>query len=467
MLAVLPLLLLGAYAVHEAAGEPGGIVGYSKIGCSGCHGPRSSTTVVTISTAATEIVAGGTYVFQFSVSNPSEFAAGCDISVDDSALLGLDGSNSGLWIPSGYNELTHTEPLTFTGDSAVWTFTYTAPHTAGIAHIYAAGNAVDYDGGLSNVTTYVVNVIAPTGPHVSAPSLIRDTVLRGDTSQIHFWVKSIGTSELDIDRYAMEYGTSFHIVATSSDSIAVGDSSEVSVDFTPTTGGAVSDVLYIYSNDSTVARASVALDGFSTSGLYRVSQNPVRFAPIALNQSETVAVTISNTGNAPLAVTADSLPLANQDFTLISLKPSDTSYVLAPKGTVVATFSFVPTIIGGDTGVFSLTISEYEGNSVDTSITLIGTGLPNAGIDPAQTNGVSFAIAPNPSKGVIEISSSRMTGPATVEVSDPNGRIVFREGIILADPSPIDLSALPNGTYFLVIKPSDGQSFVSKIVLQR
>jgi Secretion system C-terminal sorting domain len=464
---LLPLLVLGAYAVHQADSEPGGITGYSKIGCSSCHGPRSTATVVKISTAATQIIAGGTYVFQFSVSNPSEFAAGCDISVDNGAVLGLNGTNSGLWIPSQTGELTHTEPLTFTGDSAVWTFTYTAPLTAGTDHIYAAGNAVDNDGGLSNVTTYAVTVVGSPGPHVSAPALVRDTALREDTSQIQFWVKNSGTSELDVYRYAMEYGTSYQIPDDSSLSIPVGDSSEVTVDFIPSIKGTIVDTFHIYSNDSTRAVTSVALVGLGTSGVCHISENPVRFAPIALAHSDTLSVTISNTGNGLLAVTPNILALSNSDFALISLKPADTSYELVPKGTVVATFSFTPSTVGNDTGLFPLAVSEYEGNTIDTSILLIGMGTQSASVDPTQPNNIAFIIAPNPSVGLIHLSSTGMTGSANIEVCDPAGKIVFRDEIILGTESSINLPTLANGTYVLAIKSSEGQSFVSKIVLQR
>src|ERR1700685_1282834 len=133
ILVALPLIVLGAYAVHEADGSSGGVTGDSSIGCASCHGPLSKSTIVKISTSATQIVAGQTYVFQFFVSNPSDKGAGCDITVDNGTLA-VNGTNSGLqYIAKPYNELTHTSPRTFTGDSAVWTFKYTAPTKAGIA----------------------------------------------------------------------------------------------------------------------------------------------------------------------------------------------------------------------------------------------------------------------------------------------------------------------------------------------
>lgn len=145
LLLFIPLGLLAGYATHEAVAHYSGIIGYSQIGCSGpsCHGFQSTNTVVSLYTNATQIEAGQTYVFKFSVANslstPKEVAAGCDIS-DSGGTLAVDGSGSGLVAAGG--ELTHNEPRDFTGDSAVWQFKYTAPKTPGIAHIYAVGNAV-------------------------------------------------------------------------------------------------------------------------------------------------------------------------------------------------------------------------------------------------------------------------------------------------------------------------------------
>ncbi len=118
----------------------------SKTGCGGgdCHGTRSTATVIHISTTTNQLVAGQTYVFKLSVANPSEKAGGCDISVDKGGSLALNGSSSGLQLFNG--ELTHTSPRTFTADTAVWSFKYTAPKTVGVTHIYAACNAVNLNG---------------------------------------------------------------------------------------------------------------------------------------------------------------------------------------------------------------------------------------------------------------------------------------------------------------------------------
>ena len=181
------ILLLGSYAVHQVGAQSGGIVGYSKIGCGtpvvgGCHGSQSGNTVISVFTDSTKIYPGKTYVFHLTVANPTEMAAGCDISADNGGKVAVNGYNSGLWEPYGYNELTHNGPRSFgratggTGDSAVWSFKYTAPTKTGTAHIFIASNAVDLNGTNDagdhwNVLVDTLNIVASgVEPTANAPA---------------------------------------------------------------------------------------------------------------------------------------------------------------------------------------------------------------------------------------------------------------------------------------------------------
>jgi hypothetical protein len=143
---LLPLGLIASYAVHQASGYSSGVIGASTQGCS-CHGSKSTATIVKIYTSAPQIIAGQTYDFTISVANPSEKGAGCDISTSKGGTLSINATESNLLQLYG-GELTHTQTNVFSAgsDSAVWNFQYTAPKTPGVAHIYAAGNAVNHNG---------------------------------------------------------------------------------------------------------------------------------------------------------------------------------------------------------------------------------------------------------------------------------------------------------------------------------
>ncbi len=269
ILLIIPLVLLGSYALHEAIASSGGIVGQSKAGCGGygCHGTKSTATVISIYTDSSQIVAGKTYLFHLSVSNPSEAAAGCDISIDNAAKLSTYGYSSGLQYFVG--ELTHTSPRIFTGDSAVWLFNYTAPAKAGLAHIYVAGNAVNDNGTNDagdhwNTAVETVNVIAQPGPQVLATSLVRDTARQGDTAITSISVRNIGVGTLLIDHYSLSFGTSFRIIDSSVHSIPEKESATIKIEFIPSSPGLTKDTLHIFSNDISTPTTSIAVIGFAT-----------------------------------------------------------------------------------------------------------------------------------------------------------------------------------------------------------
>ena len=165
LVVLLFLLMLGVYSIREAESYQFGIIGASKTGCGGgCHSQsRSASTVVTIATGSPQIVAGQTYNFTIVVKNANgiQRGAGCDISVDGGAKLST--TDAGLQFSN--NDLTHLGTRVFgAGDSALWTFNYTAPSKAGTYHIYAAGNAVNLNGrndngDLWNTTIHMVTVV--------------------------------------------------------------------------------------------------------------------------------------------------------------------------------------------------------------------------------------------------------------------------------------------------------------------
>ncbi len=156
------LALVGGYAVHDAlshyTGEDVAGTASSFSGCGGpsCHAPFPDTTTVIHLFMPAKIVAGQTYTFMISVSNPdpNDVAAGFD--VDAFSPIGLDtiaNLHTGSVPPFEDflpGSITHTMPQLFkangaNSDSAVWSFLYTASPTPGIDTLYLAGNAVNGD----------------------------------------------------------------------------------------------------------------------------------------------------------------------------------------------------------------------------------------------------------------------------------------------------------------------------------
>jgi len=464
---LLPLVILGAYAVHEANGNPDGITGYSKTGCggSGCHGLKSTATVVNIRTDSTQITVGRTYVFTVSVANPGEFAAGCDISVD-SGKLATNGTGTGLRLIG--RELTHNQPRVFDGDSAVWTFKYTARSTPGPVHFYMAGNAVDGNGNANssdrwNTASFTFNVVAASGPQISAPSLVRDTVLTGETKPMTITIKNTGTAPLNISNISLKFGTSFHVAGTTPASLAPDQSADLTVNFAPTKAGLVTDTLHISSDDAAKPTASVILTGLGTAGRYHISQNPVDFGKVKVGQDDTLRVVLSNTGNGKLVINSNLQGGTNPAITLVTLIPLHLPpYDVLPGDSIVAIFRYAPTAVGRDTNAYVFQISNFTGEQHDSIVTVIAEGVSEAAVAAGSHDNGSVLVSPNPSAGRISITG--ITEPVELSISDAAGRVVLEEHLA---NNALDLSLLPNGSYMIAIRTHAGDVLYRRIVIER
>ena len=184
------LTLLAGYSVHDAlshyTGEdvPGTAEqgGCNAGGFISCHGSLAdSTTVIRLFTPA-KIIAGQTYKLTISVSNPNpeDVAAGFDVDIDTPAILDtVPGMNTFVTLPDTFNNtvewsIAHSMPQVFKGDSAVWSFLYTARPTPGVDTFYVAGNAVNGDSAVAsdsdrwNDVVFYITVLP--APNIVTPS---------------------------------------------------------------------------------------------------------------------------------------------------------------------------------------------------------------------------------------------------------------------------------------------------------
>ncbi len=127
------VLTLGAgTAFADANGRTGRA--QSATGCS-CHGSQSAAVTVTI-TGPQNVQVASTHSYTVTVSGgPASTAGGFDLKVSGGTLTaGANNSVSGT-------EVTHTNP-----NSRSWTFTWTAPATAGTQNFWAVAVAADNGG---------------------------------------------------------------------------------------------------------------------------------------------------------------------------------------------------------------------------------------------------------------------------------------------------------------------------------
>lgn len=172
LIAVLVLSFI-SFSTFDMISNSSGKTGESENGCS-CHGGNSSSTVITFSSGSGSfnVKPSSNTEFTVRVANSSKSHAGANITVKTGSGGSASGTltaGSGLKVSSG--ELTHNGKQTMSGGGYDFKFTWTAPTTPGEYTIFAAGNAVDGNGGTGSDTPNISNQkVTVMGVTVSGPN---------------------------------------------------------------------------------------------------------------------------------------------------------------------------------------------------------------------------------------------------------------------------------------------------------
>jgi hypothetical protein len=158
---------------------------------------------------------------------------------------------------------------------------------------------------------------------------------------------------------------------------------DVPVSFSPSAaGGATATLSFAVTVGSAGSNIGLDLHGTGTKPGFGASPPSLSFGELATGASETLSVSITNTGTAPETVAGNTAPAA--PFTATGLPAMGAQ--LAPGASVSVSVTYAPTVpspAGGDTG--QLTVSGTSGLSV--TVPLNGTaitGAPQLTISPAS-----------------------------------------------------------------------------------
>ena len=166
---------------------------------------------------------------------------------------------------------------------------------------------------------------------------------------------------------------------TCATAVAPGGTCTVSVSFTPAASGARAATLAVATNAS-VQAAAVPLTGTGTAAGASLSATSLTFGTRLLGSpSGSQAVTVTNTGNAPLLVSSVAVTGANPgDFTQTN---TCTSAAIAPAGTCTVSVTFTPSAVGARSASVDLTTNTTP---AVRSIAVTGTGTTAATATPAS-----------------------------------------------------------------------------------
>jgi hypothetical protein len=373
----LVLLAFAAFVVNFAFSDPGGKTGTTlkttTTGCS-CHcSVKNAATTVTIATNDTTFEVGKTYTFTLTVANASELRGGCNIAVKRGTLTaGTDG------LKKLGNELTHKSPKQQM--PAIWTFTYTAPATAGGDTIYATGNAVNGDGSedggscadkWNHAPNFVINVKAGASKTlaVSKSTIDLGKIRVGTQASDTLSLRSTGEAPITITSSAMKKGLPYSAKPTGSNrQVAIGASETDTIIFSPTARGSFIDTFVVNTNATVQSdiRKTVVVKGQGIQAV--LSCDSAFIMEMKIGTTKDSVFTVHNTGDDTLFFLSQ--PFLKWDhFQIVSPLPT-LVYPPDASGELTLRFSAASDSVFLDSLIFPLA-NGVKGKNV----TLVGAGV--------------------------------------------------------------------------------------------
>jgi MYXO-CTERM domain-containing protein len=206
----------------------------------------------------------------------------------------------------------------------------------------------------------------------------------GATADFTFTIDNLGTAMSDdldvsgITKVGAQCGD-FNLTAPATPfTIQQLSSATFDVNFDPSVQGARSCTIRIASNDSNEANFDVAVSGTGSARVIALSPSPLGFGNVVRNTNDDATLTISNSGNLPLNVTAFGISGAQaSQFSLVS--PPGTPFDVAAGGSQDLTVRCTPTSNGGKSATLTVTSNATSGSG---TVTLDCTGVdPQISID--------------------------------------------------------------------------------------
>ena len=314
------------------------------------------------------------------------------------------------------------ESLSLTGPSAFtlagWTgeITLTPGHGLHLAAVFDPTTQGSYSGTLTvhtNTSVEAFVTITGAGAGVATTSTLGanpgsvafGSVVVGTNSSQTIMLTNSGNTSVTISQASVS-GTGFSMSGMSSPmTLTAGQSTSLSAVFNPAAAGSASGTITVSSNASDPT-LTIALSGTGAQGQLSASPASVNFGSVVTGASDSVSVTLTNSGTA--GVTISQASASGTGFSMSGLTMPQT---LGPNASASFTAKFAPTSAGNASGSVSLT-SSAPGSPL--TITLSGTGT-QAQLS-ATPSSVSFGnvVTGNTNSQTITLKNS---GSASVTIS--------------------------------------------------
>lgn len=367
--------------------------------------PTTPTAVVSLSGTGSSTALG-----QLS-PNPASVNFG-NVSIGSSASQQITLTNTGnasAQISSitvsgtGYSLSGASTPATV---AASQTLSFTAKFAPSVVGNAAGTVTVTSNASGSPLTITLSGAGVQSGLGISPASFNFGSVVDGQTKTQAFTLTNTGTASLTITQVTAS-GTGYSVSGlTTPATVAVGQSTTVTAQFSPTTAGTLAGTLSISSN-APGSPATVSLTGTGVAGTVTMTPTPssVAFGNVQAGSSGSQSLSIKNTGNSNVTISQVTVSAKDVSVTGIS-----TPVTLTPTQTTSMTVKFSPT--SSETVSGNVTVSNTLGASAVIPVT--GTGVQAAlSITPSSFSFGNVAIGTTDSQ-TVQLSN---TGTAALTVS--------------------------------------------------
>jgi VWFA-related protein len=257
------------------------------------------------------------------------------------------------------------------------------------------------------VDTYIPEIA------ISPAALAFGTVSVGQSRELPLTVKNVGSALLTVSSVSVSSAT-LTIAGGSRFTLEPGAQQVLTVLFRPTTGAAVNSTLTIASDDRDRPSLQLPVTGAGVapaSPSIAVSPSILEFASIGVGSTKELPLTVSNTGNAELSVTAVSSN--NTRFTIVS--PA-VPFRVASGSQQTVTIRFAPTAAQSEAGQLTITSNDPARPSATVSLSGAGAGVtvPTPSIAVPQALDFGSTTVGQPKDASVTVRNS---GSATLSVT--------------------------------------------------
>jgi HYDIN/CFA65/VesB-like, Ig-like domain/Abnormal spindle-like microcephaly-assoc'd, ASPM-SPD-2-Hydin/Cep192 domain 4 len=350
-----------------------------------------------------------------------------DLVLNIATVSGPGFGTSGLSLPK---TLTAAQSLSF---SVQFTPTSTSA---------ASGSIVFTDNapGSPQTLSLVGSAVAANGTLSANPGSYNfNSVAVGSSNKQTITLTNSGAATVTVNQVSTS-GAGFSATGIAAgQTIAAGSQASFTATFAPATAGSSSGAITISTNASNPTLA-IALSGTGTQGSLTANPSSINFENVLTGSSGSVSVTLSNSGTAPVSVSAASASGAS--FSITGFSPG----TLNPGATSSFTVTFAPTAAGNASGSVAVT-SNAPGSPMNISLTGSGTATQSQmTISPSSVAFNSVSVGSNATHTVTLTN----TGNAALNIT---AATITGTGYTMS-LTPTTISAGANTTFTVTFTPS-------------